>query len=113
MNAGQLDRRIQVLRDTGTGTNGFNEPVPDWQPLGPLLAATRRDVSDAEKAVAGHRSATLVARFVVRSTSFSRGIRRTDRLSHDGAEWEIAGIKEVPSPRRAFIEITAKTEAPG
>ena len=108
MNAGALNRRIQVQRFTETGRNGFGETVGDWLSEGPLLFASRRDVSDAEKRIGGGWDNKLVTRFTIRSSPFARSIRRTDRLSHEGVTFEIDGIKEVP-PGRAFIEITAWT----
>lgn len=108
MNAGQLDRRIQVQRFTETGTSALNSPLEDWADLGAPIAAQRRDLSDAERESAGKWDNALVTRFVVRASPFTRAIRRTDRLVHDGLTFEITGIKEVP-PGRAFLEITALT----
>lgn len=105
MNAGQLNRRIQLLRATET-ENGVGERIRDWQPNGVPIFARRRDVSDAERMQAGAWDNLLVVRFVVRATAFARDIRRTDRLEHEGITYRIDGIKELP-PSRAFLEITA------
>jgi SPP1 family predicted phage head-tail adaptor len=109
MNAGQLDRRIQVQRAAYT-PDGRGGREPTWQDHGGQLHARRRDVSDAEKASAGVLSSTLVARFTVRSSTLTRGLRADDRIVHDGMVWNVTGIKEVPDARRAFVEITAQTD---
>lgn len=107
MNAGQLNRRIQLRRATYT-ENGVGEMIPTWHDHGAPVFARRRDVSDAERMQAGAWDNLLVVRFVVRATVFARDIRRTDRLEHEGVTYRIDGIKEVP-PGRAFLEITAIT----
>ncbi|MCG7623013.1 head-tail adaptor protein [Epibacterium sp. Ofav1-8] len=108
LSAGSLNRRIQVQRVTKTpdGYGGFNS---EWNDHGPAIFARRRDVSDVERLSAGAWNNKLVTRFIIRATAFGKGIRRTDRLVHEGFTYEISGIKEVPDTR-AFLEITAETE---
>lgn len=111
LNAGSLDRRVQVRRDLNAGNHSAHQLSggdPDWQDHGDPINAKRRDVSDAERFSAGIYHNKLVTRFTVRSTPFTRGIRRTDRLVHDGVTFSIDGIKELPDTR-AFLEITAVT----
>lgn len=108
MNAGQLNRRIQLLRASYT-ENGAGEMIPTWQNHGVPIFAQRRDVSDAERMRAGAWDNLLVVRFSVRASTFAQGIRRSDRLVHEGVTYQIDGIKEAPSDR-SFLEITAKTE---
>lgn len=107
LNAGNLDRRIQIQRAT-TVSDGLGGNIETWADLGTPIAAMRRDVSDAERLSAAAWDNELVTRFTIRSSTFSKGIKRTDRLTHEGVTFVIDGIKEVPG-RRAFIEITAKT----
>lgn len=108
LNAGDLNRRIQIQRATQTpdGFGGFNSV---WTDHGPAIFARRRDVSDAERVSAARWDNKLVTRFIIRASAFGRGIRRTDRLTHEGITFEIDGIKEVPG-NRGFLEITAETE---
>lgn len=109
LNAGSLNRRIQFRREVTTpdGHGGFNHI---WSDLGAPIFARRRDVSDAERRVAGGGwDNRLVTRFVVRASPFVRTIRRTDRIAHEGEIFEIDGLKEVPDSR-GFIEITSWTE---
>lgn len=108
LNAANLDRRIQIIRFVETGIDSFGNSLGDYENIGDPISARRRDVSDVEKMSAGRWNNLLVVRFVVRATVFSRDIRRTDRLRHDGTIYQIAGIKEFPE-RRSFLEITAQT----
>lgn len=109
MNAGQLDRRIQVQRATQT-PDGYGGFTSEWADHGAPQPARRRDVSDAERMNAGAWDNKLVTRFVIRASAFGRGIRRYDRIVHEGVTFEIDGIKEVPGQRRGFLEITAWTD---
>lgn len=109
LNAGSLNRRIQIRRFNRTGTNGFGENVGSFEDHGVPIFANRRDVSDGERLRAEVWTNKLVSRFVVRANAFSCSIRRSDRLIHEGTTWEIDGIKEDPDSR-GFIEITATTE---
>lgn len=103
MSAGALDRRITLSRETVTNT-GLG-PTRTWTVL-TTLWASRKDVSDGEKATAGTVQSTVVSRFVVRSSIASRGLLPKDRLAEGGLTFEITGIKEVG--RRDRLEITAQ-----
>ncbi|MCT4610973.1 MAG: head-tail adaptor protein [Pelagimonas sp.] len=110
LNAGSLDRRIQILRFHETGVPSLGGPKGEWRAFGPVIFAQRRDVSDGERLSAGAWGNSLVTRFVIRATAFGRSIVRMDRINHEGATYEIDGIKEVPGVR-GFLEITAKSGA--
>lgn len=103
MSAGALDRRITISRETVINT-GLG-PTRTWAVL-TTLWASRNDVSDGEKATAGTIQSTVVARFIVRSSSTSRSILPKDRLAEGGLTFEITGIKELG--RRDRLEITAQ-----
>lgn len=109
MKAGNLDRRITFQRATFV-PNELNEPVETWAPIGTFWAR-RRDVSDGEKEAAGQVGSTLMSRFTMRNSATMRGIKPTDRILHDGAVWNIQGIKEADEGRLRFIEITAIRDA--
>lgn len=108
LNAGKLDRRVQIRRYFETGRDQYGCSIGDWADLGSPIFARRRDVSDAERFSAGKWDNKLVTRFVIRATVFGRSIRRTDRLVIAEITYGIDGIKEVPNSR-AFLEITAIT----
>ena len=103
MSAGKLDRRVQFRRFT-TEHDGLQN-VETWTDHGRPIWASRQDISDGERAAAGWIEGTSVARFVVRSSSFSRGLTVKERLTTDGREYDILGIKEIG--RRDRLEITA------
>jgi head-tail adaptor len=108
MGAGvRLDRRVQFLR-AALVDNGL-EQVETFAPHGVAVWASRKDVSDGEKARAGEVQAVLMSRFVIRSSAFSRGLTPKDRLTSEGRAWDISGIKEVG--RRDYLEITATARA--
>lgn len=104
---GKLARRVIVQRAT-TEQDEYGAPIETW---GDLMTswADRTDVSDGEKYAANTVLSTLLSRFIVRSTPATRGILPTDRLAHDGALWNIGGVKETRDGRRRFLEITALT----
>jgi len=108
LNSGSLNRRIQVMRYNETGRDGFGGSIGDWEKLGVVLFARRRDVTDAEELSGGAVGNNLVVRFIVRSTVFTRDIKRHDMIAHEGAPFDIKGIKEV-TWQCGFLEITAVT----
>lgn len=104
-----IDRKVQFRRRVGV--NGPLGMEYTWSDHGPRISASRRDISDAEKVAAGQVQATVSARFLVRSSTFTRDITPIDRLMHGGKDWNIQGIKEAPNGRHAFLEITAIARA--
>lgn len=107
---GELDRRITIERAGETGRNPLNEIVEDWAPL-TTIWSRREDASDGERMTAGQVGAFLISRFVVRSSSVTKTVTASDRISYDGAVWNITGIKETRDGRNQYLEITASREA--
>lgn len=106
--AGTLDRKITIQRYTSV-PNEFNEPIPTWADFITVRAA-RRDVSDAENFAASQQVGSFLrTRFVIRSSSEARTVTPVDRISYDGAIWNIQGVKEGDQGdmRGRYIEITA------
>lgn len=112
MKSYRLDRLVQVTRFEVQGRDPAGGLVGEWLLIGDPIPASRTDVSDRETFVAGLQDNKLMTRFVVRATDTTRAIRRSDKLDHEGIRFRIEGIKEVPSPRRAFLEITAASADP-
>ncbi|SFR40511.1 phage head-tail adaptor, putative, SPP1 family [Yoonia tamlensis] len=104
--AGSLDRRIQFRR-AALVDDGFQE-VEAFADHGGPVWASKKDVSDGERMSAGNVSASLTARFVVRSSAFTRDLTAKDRLVYRGVAFEIFGIKEIG--RNDRLEITAGAE---
>ncbi len=107
MGAGSLNRRLQFRRSTPTDT-GFGQGEA-WADHGLPIWGERVDVNDAEKWAAGQVSATIMSRFTVRASSFTRGLSPKDRLLCDGREWEIIGGPKESRAERDMLEITAVT----
>jgi SPP1 family predicted phage head-tail adaptor len=109
--ANDLDRRVTFQRAT-TVDNEYNEPVETWQDL-VSVPAKRQDLSDRQRLeflAAGQVGAFTIVRFTVRSSSITRTITPVDRLTHEGAIWEIHSIKELDEGRRRFLEVTARRD---
>ena len=104
--AGKLNRRIQLRRATLVD-DGFQN-VEQFVDHGDLIWASKTDVSDGERIHAGAVSASLTARFVVRSSAFTRDLTAKDALTYNGVTYAIFGIKEIG--RNDRLEITAGAE---
>ena len=104
--AGNLDRRVQIRRATLVD-DGFQQ-VEQFTDHGDPIWASKTDVSDGERMSAGAVSASLTARFVVRSSAFTRDLTAKDTLTYKGVTFAIFGIKELGRNNR--IEITAGAE---
>ena len=103
MTAGSLDRRLRFRRVTQTNTGlGITEA---WADHGSPVWGSRKDVSDGERAAAGGIYGEVSARFVIRSSTFARGIAPKDEFTCDGRRWRIIGIKELG--RNNLLELTA------
>lgn len=101
--AGDLDHRVQVLRETLTD-DGMSS-VGGWDNHGSPIWAGRKDISDGERWQAGAMHAHVTTRFMLRWSLFAAGITPKDRLLCGVVEYEIVGIKVIG--RRQWVEITA------
>lgn len=109
LNAGKLDRRVQFRRAVLID-DGFAK-VEQWQDHGAPVFASKHDVSDAERMNGAQLQATITTRFVVRWSGFSASIDPSDRLTCEGCEFSITGVKEVPGQRRRMLELTCSARA--
>ena len=103
MTAGKLDRQVQFRRASLTD-DGFSS-VEIFADHGAPVWASKQDISDGERWRADTVEATVTTRFAVRSSVFTRGLTPNDRMTCEGGEYAIFGIKEVG--RRKMLEITA------
>lgn len=103
MQARSLDRTITLER-FGETYDEWNQPIQGWAELG-TRKASKKDVSDGEKLRAAQVGATISTRFVVRYDSLTKTITAADRLTCEGVQYELSGVKELG--RREGIEITA------
>lgn len=104
MHAGKLDRRVQFKR-AAVIDDGYQERPGQYVSYGSPVWASKSEIRDAEKFRAGGVGLDVQARFSVRWSSFTSGITRRDRLTCEGEEYGIVGIKEIG--RREGLEITA------
>ena len=104
--AGKLDRRIQFRRYSESD-DGF-AMVKGWSNHGSPVSAHKKDINDGERMRADAVSATLTARFEVRSSVFVRALTAKDALTYNGVTFAIYGIKEIGRNNR--LEITAGAE---
>lgn len=109
LGAGALDRRIEIQRNTPGAADSYNEKAASWGLLIKVWAK-RTDVRDAERVAAGRADATVMSRFLVRSSLTTRSVTPKDRIIHDGHTWEILGVKQTRDGRDRFLEITAACE---
>lgn len=106
-----LDRRIQFRRGT-VSDDGYHADLrwnvsdPAADNLGSPVWGSRADGSEAEGPAAGMIEATMVSRFVVRSSPFTRSLTPKDRLVEGGLVFDIVGIRQIGL--RNALEITAK-----
>ena len=107
MDAGQLDRRIVLTRATST-LNGFNEPVYSWATLATVWAQMV-PVNDGERMRAGETLANMQNRFTIRWSATTATGDPRDRLTFNGRDYDINGVKLIG--RNEYIEITATARA--
>lgn len=109
--AGDLDRELTVVKKVAGPRDAGGAPTTVWTDQTPSLWAKRTDVSDGERMRAQGVSATLRARFVVR-TEDGEAITTLDRIrDEDAAEtFDVIGIKRIGFEA---LEITAGAQADG
>lgn len=100
MKAHKLDRRIDLYSATTT-TNNVGEQVPSWSKTATVAAqirysATREDYTNGVE----YNSQTVA--FLIR---YRPSLSRKQRISFNGATYDIEGIKEIK--RKELIEIEA------
>lgn len=101
--AGELDRKIVIVRQTSGTKNEFNEPDMIWQPIARLFAQFRQ-TSGREFFAAGEVLSERKATFILRWRS---DLLMTDRIQYSGIDWLISEIREIG--RREGLELQAYT----
>jgi SPP1 family predicted phage head-tail adaptor len=107
VNAGTLDQRIAFLIPV-EGVDAFNAPVQTFETFDEVWAA-RKDVSTMEALRSREVGAEITARFTVRYSLLTARIDPRFRLRHDGADFDITGVRRVG--RAHWIEIDARARA--
>ncbi len=110
MDAGRLDRRVELRRATTT-YDSFNAPISTWATLQKVWAEAK-PVLDGEKQQAGQTLASKSYRFTIRYSTDVADLDPRDRLLFDGRTYEINAVKEMDRRRWLEITATAKAETP-
>ncbi|UWQ16153.1 head-tail adaptor protein [Jannaschia sp. M317] len=116
--AGQLDRRIQILRRAAGGNAfGTSDASGSFVVQGDPIWAAKRDLRVSERMgqqgglSAAGIAATVVTEFIVRWSTAARDVTSKDRILCDGVTYEITGIREGAGRRVALVfEATARTD---
>lgn len=106
--AGDLKSVAQFRRSTLVD-DGFAE-VEVFADHGTPKRVKKLEVSDGERWRAAQVSATISARFQIRSSAFSRDLTPADRLIVEGVEYAINGIREMDAGRHRWREISATAQ---
>jgi SPP1 family predicted phage head-tail adaptor len=103
MRAGELDRRIDILRATIT-YNAFQEAGEAWA-VHATVWASRKDVRAGEAYRAAEVGAEITTRFTVRLSSLTATVTARDRIRSHGRDYNITAVREIQ--RNAWLEIDA------
>jgi head-tail adaptor len=112
MTAGELDRRIRFERPNPAQDDMGGETDGGFTPLRTVWAK-RTDLSAAESFKADERSGVVVVLFKVRSSELVRTITTADQITHNGAAFEITGIKETREGRNNYLEFSTVARIDG
>jgi SPP1 family predicted phage head-tail adaptor len=107
MQAGRLDTRIIITRAT-TSVDEFNTPVETFGEIA-CVWAHAEPVRDGERMQAGQTIANKAYRFTIRYSSDVSDVDPRDRITFDGRDYDINGVKQIG--RREGLEITATARA--
>jgi SPP1 family predicted phage head-tail adaptor len=105
MRAGQLDRRVTVLRNVQIGVTELNEPIYELQELRTVWAAKIHKSEDEKFAASQFYS----QRIVTFRTRYMAELVETDKLMCEGLTYNIKGIRELG--RREGLEIAAEWQS--
>jgi SPP1 family predicted phage head-tail adaptor len=110
MNAGDLNRRVTLLRSVAA-EDDFGSGDETWGAFAEV-SASRRDISDGERMRAAEMGATLTTRFQIRWSPEVEALSPADQLICEGRRYEISGVKEITAGSRVVgLEITATFNA--
>ena len=101
MNAGRLDRRIEIQERTQSRGN-HGDPIYTWAtfciPWANVAEGDGNEVVEADK-----KAAVMTTIFTIRYRS---DIRNSMRILHDSQYYNIEGVSEII--RRMYLKITAR-----
>lgn len=99
---GRRDQLVTLERYT-TSQDSYGEDQQDWAPIGQEWAAVFYGRGD-ERRQAAMEQGSQAATFKLLSNTLTRSLTLTDRIVHEGANWD---IQQIAPMERGYIEITA------
>jgi head-tail adaptor len=102
--AGRRDTRIVFERLNAIEDDYGTSAAPDWTEIGRAWALVLYGTG-AERRDAAQTAASMPATITVLANSLTRSLTTRDRLTINGAVWNIAGV--APLAGRAEVAITA------
>ena len=102
-----MDRRVTIQRATLTD-DGFSTGPSAWVTVA-TVAASKSEISDAERSASQALGAVATTRFVIRYSLAVADVNPKDRLVCEGRTYDVSGVKEPG--RREGLEITAARRA--
>ena len=107
--AGELDRRIVILRATVMQDPGSGENVETWATLATVSASWRR-ASAREQLAAAEQAATVTDVFIVRWSTVTGAITPMDRVVYQGREYNLAEATEMGTREGIMLRGAARAE---
>lgn len=108
MEAGKLDRRLTLRRNTPT-KDEFGHEVANWSDLATVWAS-KEDVQDAERVRAQQVGASITTRFQIRPLAGGARPSVKDQAVCEGLTYEITNVKEIG--RRVGWELSGTAQIP-
>lgn len=109
MEAGELDRRITILRAVKVSDPASGQEVETWVDLKHLWASWRR-ASAREQLAAAEISAEVTDVFRVRWSSTTRTITPEDRVYYNGREYNLVEATEIGRREGMMLRGNARAE---
>lgn len=107
MDAGRMDRRITIVRETETGRDAFNEPI--YSTTETIVWASKEDIRDGERWTAQEVGAEVTTRFRIRWAATFADLDPQASVTFEGRTYNVVAVKEIG--RREGLEITANARA--
>jgi SPP1 family predicted phage head-tail adaptor len=104
--AGERNQRAAFQRNAAVRSPLGGKTAEAWQPLFTCWASVRWGTSAERRAAAGEQ-AVQTATFRVLASTDARGVLVTDRIVHNGLNWDITDIVPIGGPAPRKIEFTA------
>lgn len=109
LKAGELNRRITLLRYGVTGKDDYNNPIEGWTTLATVWASWRRATA-RETLAASEIGASVSDVFEIRYSSAVVSLDPKDRLTYQGRTYNIGGVTEIGFREGLRVEATARAD---